>query len=142
MQTAGRSVWRESRFLLTLMALIHHKDARLPHGRTELYDRIATAYLESIDVRRKLDQVPYSLAQKKRWLADIAYRMQNRRTGNDNDALLVSGVQVQGWLTTSLKEIGSETLGRMQLRYSSILPVAAVYFSLVAKEGSRSCIFR
>lgn len=61
-------------YLLTLMALIHHKNARLPHGRTELYERIATAYLEQIDLRRHLDQLPYSLPQKKRWLAEIAYR--------------------------------------------------------------------
>lgn len=82
-------------YLLTLMALIHHKNARLPHGRTELYDRIATAYLESIDVRRQLDQLPYSLAQKKRWLAEVAYRMQLRRSKSrqeDNQGDILASV--------------------------------------------------
>lgn len=95
-------------YLLTLMALIHHKNARLPHGRTELYERIATAYLESIDVRRHLDQLPYSLAQKKRWLAEIAYRMQLRRAkkgdGSGQGEVLANHSEVAKWLQASMKE--------------------------------------
>lgn len=99
-------------YLLTLMALIHHKNARLPHGRTELYDRIAAAYLESIDLRRKLNELPYSLTQKKRWLADIAYRMQLRRsTARDTPAqgaILATKKDVHHWLTRSMTESGAD----------------------------------
>lgn len=94
-------------YLLTLMALIHHKNARLPHGRTELYERIATAYLEQIDLRRHLDQLPYSLQQKKRWLAEVAYRMQLQRS-KKNDAgnssqILASTSSVKRWLKAAMK---------------------------------------
>ncbi|MCI0723806.1 MAG: metallophosphoesterase [Acidobacteria bacterium] len=98
-------------YLLTLMALIHHKNARLPHGRTELYERIATAYLESIDLRRQLDQLPYSLAQKKRWLADVAFRMQLRRAKKRTDKsqgdILASKAEVQKWLRAAMRESGA-----------------------------------
>lgn len=98
-------------YLLTLMALIHHKNARLPHGRTELYERIATAYLESIDLRRQLDQLPYSLAQKKRWLADVAFRIQLRRTKRQTDRsqgdILASKTEVQKWLRAAMRESGA-----------------------------------
>jgi internalin A len=97
-------------YLLTLMALIHHKNARLPHGRTELYERIATAYLESIDLRRHLDQLPYSLAQKKRWLAEVAYRMQLRRakktTESNRGEILATKAEVQKWLRGAMAESG------------------------------------
>ena len=100
-------------YLLTLMALIHHKNAKLPHGRTELYGRIAAAYLESIDVRRALDQLPYSLEQKKRWLAEVAYRMQLRRTSDPRSKpgqreILVSAEEVHEWLTKAMSESGAE----------------------------------
>ena len=63
-------------YLLTLMTLIHHKSASLPHARVDLYNRIADAYLEQIDVRRHLDHLPYSLVQKKLWLPEVASRIQ------------------------------------------------------------------
>jgi hypothetical protein len=100
-------------YLLTLMALIHHKNAKLPHGRTELYGRIAAAYLESIDFRRDLDQLPYSLEQKKRWLAEVAYRMQLRRNTHPQSEsgqreLLVGAGDVREWLTKAMSESGAE----------------------------------
>jgi internalin A len=99
-------------YLLTLMALIHHKNVRLPHGRTELYDRIATAYLESIDLRRQLDQLPYSLAQKRRWLAEIAYRMQLRRAKkswvSNQGEILVSKNEVQAWIRDAMADSGTQ----------------------------------
>jgi internalin A len=95
-------------YLLTLMALIHHKSATLPHGRTELYDRIAAAYLESIDLRRQLDQLPYSLSQKKRWLAYIAYQMQLQRgagqQGPNHSQILASKSDVRQWLRKAMEE--------------------------------------
>jgi predicted phosphodiesterase len=94
-------------YLLTLMALIHHKNARLPHGRTELYERIATAYLEQIDLRRHLDQLPYSLPQKRRWLAEIAYRMQLQRSKAPDERqtsqILATEAAVKRWLRNAMK---------------------------------------
>jgi internalin A len=96
-------------YLLTLMALIHHKSATLPHGRTELYDRIAAAYLESIDLKRQLDQLPYSLSQKKRWLAFIAYQMQLRRGAAKGRSqkptqILATRADIRKWLHVAMKE--------------------------------------
>ena len=104
-------------YLLTLMALIHHKNAKLPHGRTELYGRIAAAYLESIDFRRALNQLPYSLEQKKRWLAEVAYRMQLRRTSDSKSEqgqreILASAEEVHEWLAKAMSESGAENAER------------------------------
>ena len=65
--------------LLTMMALIHRIEATLPHGRALLYDRIAEAYLESIDKFRDLYSGAHDLPQKKFWLARVGYEMQRRR---------------------------------------------------------------
>ncbi len=65
--------------LLTLMALIHRVQARLPHGRVLLFEKIAEAYLESIDTFRGLAETDHPLAQKKRWLAYVGFQMQLRR---------------------------------------------------------------
>jgi hypothetical protein len=98
-------------YLLTLMALIHHKNLKLPHGRTDLYQRIATAYLESIDLRRQLDQLPYSLAQKKLWLAEVGFRMQLRRqspTASRNQSeILASKAEVELWLRNAMADSGA-----------------------------------
>jgi internalin A len=113
-ENAGTKRLARVPYLLTLMALIHRKAASLPHGRTDLYDRISTAYLESIDVRRDLDQVPYSLAQKKRWLAEAGYQMQLRRTGSktgpaaEQADILVTEKELCEWLTKAMKESGVE----------------------------------
>ena len=101
-------------YLVTLMALIHRKATRLPHGRTDLYDRIATAYLESIDVTRDLDQLPYSLPQKKRWLAEVGFQMQLRRTTEQRSAraksadILATTAEVSRWLSKAMNESGGE----------------------------------
>ena len=65
--------------LLTMMALIHRIETTLPHGRALLYDRIAEAYLESIDKFRGLYSGAHDLPQKKFWLARVGYEMQRRR---------------------------------------------------------------
>ena len=66
--------------LLTMMALIHRIETNLPHGRALLYDRIAEAYLESIDKFRGLRSGAHDLPQKKSWLARVGYEMQRRRS--------------------------------------------------------------
>ncbi len=65
--------------LLTLMALIHRNEVDLPDGRARLYDRIAEAYLETIDNYRLLQERADSLTDKKRWLSRVAYLLQRRR---------------------------------------------------------------
>ena len=92
--------------LLTMMALIHRIEATLPHGRALLYERIAEAYLESIDKFRGIDSSPHDLPRKKNWLARAGFEMQRRRTSGDHTAgseILVDYETVLGWLN---EEIG------------------------------------
>ena len=96
--------------LLTMMALIHRVEATLPHGRALLYDRIAEAYLESIDRFRGVYSGAYNLPQKKRWLARVGYEMQQRRKpkgGPGESELLVDSKEVTGWLDEEMKRGGT-----------------------------------
>ena len=88
-----------------MMALIHRIETTLPHGRALLYDRIAEAYLESIDKFRGVYSSAYNLPQKRRWLARVGYEMQRRRStdqaqanGSDESELLVESRDVLSWL--------------------------------------------
>lgn len=103
--------------LLTLMALVFRVRAHLPDGRGLLYEDIAQAYLESIDSFRGLRQDPYPLAQKKRWLARVAFELQLRRLNTDNSdltsenkksdrELLASKNCVLEWITAAMSESG------------------------------------
>ena len=92
------------------MALIHRVEATLPHGRALLYDRIAEAYLESIDTFRGVYSGAYNLPQKKRWLARVGYEMQRRRKpegGPGESELLVDSSEVTGWLDEEMKRGGT-----------------------------------
>ena len=75
---ADESILRLARVpnLLTMMALIHRIEATLPHGRALLYERIAEAYLESIDKFRGIESSPHDLPRKKVWLARVGFEMQ------------------------------------------------------------------
>ena len=91
--------------LLTMMALIHRIEATLPHGRALLYDRIAEAYLESIDRFRGIDSSPHDLPRKKIWLARAGFEMQRRRTSGDHtdgSEILVDYETVLGWLSEEM----------------------------------------
>ena len=91
--------------LLTMMALIHRIEATLPHGRALLYDRIAEAYLESIDKFRGIDSSPHDLSRKKIWLARVGLEMQRRRTSGDHSdgsEILVDYETVLGWLSEEM----------------------------------------
>ena len=88
--------------LLTLVALIHRVTANLPSGRVELYDKIVEAYLETIQVYRKLG-TPAKLDEMKRWLGTVGWRMQIRRdellaTSEGSDDLLISHEELTQWL--------------------------------------------
>jgi len=105
--------------LLTMIALIHRIRASLPDGRAKLYDDIAEAYLHSIDDFRGLNETHYSLAQKKRWLAYVAFQMQKRRAespaaGEDSSRpassepaaqeILVDSPTAERWLAESMAQ--------------------------------------
>ena len=91
--------------LLTMMALIHRIEATLPHGRALLYERIAEAYLESIDKFRGIDSSPHDLPRKKIWLARVGLEMQRRRTSGDHtdrSEILVDYEMVLDWLNEEM----------------------------------------
>ena len=100
--------------LLTMMALIHRIEATLPHGRALLYERIAEAYLESIDRFRGFYSGAYNLSQKRRWLARVGYEMQRRRSpdqpsakGLDDSGLLAESGDVVSWLREEMDQTGT-----------------------------------
>ncbi len=97
--------------LLTMMALIHRIEATLPHGRALLYERIAEAYLESIDRYRGVYSGAYNLPQKRRWLARVGYELQRRRSTNQQSAssssqteLLADSGDVIAWLNDEMRQ--------------------------------------
>ena len=108
--------------LLTMMALIHRVEATLPHGRALLYERIAEAYLESIDRYRGVYSGAYNFPQKKRWLARVGYEMQRKRSatqspgGTSQTDLLVDRSEVLGWINAemSLGVDSSETMSAVE----------------------------
>ena len=117
--------------LLTMMALIHRIEATLPHGRALLYERIAEAYLESIDKFRGLSSSPHDLPRKKGWLARVAFEMQCRRTSKgrpDVTAILMDADTVKGWL--------SEEMGRSDMLPDT--PSAEEFLKII---GRRSGLF-
>ena len=92
--------------LLTMMALIHRIEATLPHGRALLYERIAEAYLESIDKFRGLSSSPHDLPRKKGWLARVGIEMQRRRMSEerpDGTSILMDADTVKGWLSEEME---------------------------------------
>ena len=97
--------------LLTMMALIHRIEATLPHGRALLYERIAEAYLESIDRFRGVYSGAFNLPQKRRWLGRVGYEMQVRRfrrfeegTGGVQAELLAGTEEVVAWLEEEMEQ--------------------------------------
>ena len=104
---ADESILRLARIpnLLTMMALIHRIEATLPHGRALLYERIAEAYLESIDKFRGISSSPHDLPRKKGWLARVAFEMQHRRMSegdSDEATVLMDADTVKGWLSEEM----------------------------------------
>jgi internalin A len=100
--------------LLTLMALIHRVQRRLPHGRALLFEKITEAYLDSIDSFRGIHDVNYSFAEKKLWLARVAFEMQCRRARGDSQLkgakvsprgreILATGEEVGGWILAAME---------------------------------------
>ena len=104
---ADESILRLARVpnLLTMMALIHRIEATLPHGRALLYERIAEAYLESIDKFRGVESSPHNLPRKKAWLARVGFEMQRRRMVEDEadgTNILMDVATVREWLSEEM----------------------------------------
>ena len=104
---ADESILRLARVpnLLTMMALIHRIEATLPHGRALLYERIAEAYLESIDKFRGIESSPHDLPRKKGWLARVGFEMQRRRMvedETDGTNILMDVATVREWLSEEM----------------------------------------
>ena len=117
--------------LLTMMALIHRIEATLPHGRALLYERIAEAYLESIDKFRGIGSSPHDLPRKKGWLARVGFEMQRLRTSREDGeegTILVDVHTVLGWLSEEMQR-GASLLGS---------PSAQEFLNIV---GRRSGLF-
>ena len=92
--------------LLTMMALIHRIEATLPQERALLYDRIAEAYLESIDKFRGIYSGAADLPFKKRWLARVGFEMQRRRAAQNElgrSEILVDAADVLGWVRAEME---------------------------------------
>lgn len=96
--------------LLTMMALIYRVRARLPHGRALLYEEIAQAYLETIDFFRRIETRSEPLRDKKRWLARVAFEMQQQRASRGevarraNSEIYANGEQVRSWVEAAMRE--------------------------------------
>ena len=104
---ADESILRLARVpnLLTMMALIHRIEANLPHGRALLYERIAEAYLESIDKFRGIESSPHDLPRKKGWLARVGFEMQRLRMAEDatdGTNILMDAATVREWLSEEM----------------------------------------
>lgn len=84
--------------LLALMALVHRMEATLPQQRCVLYQRIAEAYLESIDKHKGIGESTLDLPRKRAWLARVGYEMQHRRERDHEDDLLVPCDDVLHWI--------------------------------------------
>ena len=130
---ADESILRLARVpnLLTMMALIHRIEATLPHGRALLYERIAEAYLESIDKFRGIESSPHDLPRKKGWLARVGFEMQRRRIEEgqpEGTNVLMDAATVKGWL--------SEEMGRSDASLDT--PSAEEFLRIV---GRRSGLF-
>ena len=130
---ADESILRLARVpnLLTMMALIHRIEATLPHGRALLYERIAEAYLESIDRFRGIESSPHDLPRKKGWLARVGFEMQRRRMvedETDGTNILMDAATVREWL--------SEEMGR-----SDAVPDTPSAEEFLKVTGRRSGLF-
>jgi hypothetical protein len=89
--------------LLTMIALVYRVYLRLPDGRALLYERIAQAYLETIETARKLPTLGHTLEDMKRWLGYAAFQMQmlrfgHRLTAPNEGGILVSRSQLVQWI--------------------------------------------
>lgn len=121
--------------LLQMMALIHRVYAQLPSGRALLYDRIAEAYLESIDEYRKIKESSVPASRHRRWLGALAYDLQRQRAraGADASEILISEAQVAEQMRRGLGPAvdTARELSYIARRSGLLLPRRPGYYSFV-----------
>ncbi len=97
--------------LLAMMALIHRVKAHLPFGRAHLYEEITQAYLETVDEYKGMHEMPYTTAQKKKWLGRLGFEMQQRRSTADEEVgrseIVVGYDDVLAWMMEAMSESGA-----------------------------------
>ncbi|MDP2832126.1 MAG: NACHT domain-containing protein [Pseudomonadota bacterium] len=123
--------------LLSLMAIVHRERAHLPDGKALLYDEIANAYINTIDSQRKIAPgdalAPYRWQERKAWLAYVGFRMQERRSGQEEETqtgVLADEKDVLNWLIEAMSQSGvaqpvataREYLGWVARRSGLLLP--------------------
>lgn len=103
---------RRSPILLTYMAIVFRAGGHLPDGRSDLYGKIAEAFLETIPTRRKLE-IPCHRQDAGVWLAHVAFQLQLRRAGQKDklqslqesrSAILISEGELLALLTEAMEE--------------------------------------
>jgi len=123
--------------LLNLMAIVHRERAHLPDGKALLYEEIANAYINTIDSQRKIAPgdalAPYSWKERKAWLAYVGFRMQERRSSQEEETqtgVLADEKDVLIWLSEAMNQSGvarpaataREYLGWVARRSGLLLP--------------------
>jgi internalin A len=129
--------------LLSLMAVVHRERAHLPDGKALLYEEIVNAYLNTIDMQRKITQVDtlgiYTWRDKKSWLSYVGYKMQSARNAYSQRGILVSEKQVLSWLVKAMRDTGvmepesvaAEFLSWVARRSGLLLPRGEGYYAFV-----------
>jgi hypothetical protein len=135
------SVLKRRPVFLTMMAHIHTTKGKLPHSRASAYEYMVQAYVEHIDIARRLNKelypqeefIDWSFDDKIKLLQSIAYKFNTAKSDNDeNDrALVVSKNQLlsiikeiieeykESWQT--IKEEHAESLLRFYLTRTGLL---------------------
>jgi len=136
--------------LLTMMVLIYRMRARLPNGRSMLYDEIADAYLQTIQEERRLELPPAPLSNMRSWLGYVAFQMQLRRleesTQDEAREILAGQRQVQQWIVAAMESCGDPGNRNSPSNLSITWPAAAVCCyrgesTIKVRPSLRSCIF-
>jgi len=128
--------------LLTMMALIHRTRAQLPHGRANLYEDIAQAYLHTIDAFRKIDHFEYHYEDKRYWLAKVGYEMQRQRSQAEGEKeILAREQEIVSWIVSAMDEYGCDRndagrearafLDLVTRRSGLLIPRSEGYFAFV-----------
>ena len=121
--------------MLTIICLIHRVYAKLPSGRVMLYDKIAEAYLESIDVYRGIRETTVPWKRHMQWLSALAYDMQRKRTQKNEKEpdILVSEQNVKEVMRRHLGEAHDidRELSYIARRSGLLLPRKPGYYNFV-----------
>ena len=101
--------------LLSLMAIVHRERAHLPEGKALLYKEISNAYINTIDLHRKISVddalLPYGWEARENWIAFVGFQMQSARAAvqsrdDKTMGVLASEAQVLQWLSEAMQASG------------------------------------